>query len=72
MIRLIAFYVLIRYKNYNSLPVFLIYIVDIFYKKIFTPEIRGYEYLQDINIVEASLNILLFKNLSLENELWQK
>tara|TARA_X000001036_G_C20634124_1_gene788373 strand:- start:1023 stop:1655 length:633 start_codon:yes stop_codon:yes gene_type:complete len=64
---LLLLFIFIRYKNKNAMVVLFFYFLDFFYKKVFTPNVEGFELLNGTSISQLLKDIVFFNNLEISN-----
>ena len=64
---LLLLYIFIRYKNRNIIVVVFFYLLDFSYKKVFTPNVEGFELLNGTSISQLFKDIIFFNNLEISN-----
>jgi hypothetical protein len=67
LVVLILLFIFIKYKNLNVITGLSIISLDLFYKKLYTPSVNGFEYSQGLNYIDLFRDLFLLEDLEFSN-----
>tara|TARA_Y100000389_G_scaffold76692_1_gene73435 strand:+ start:12269 stop:13201 length:933 start_codon:yes stop_codon:yes gene_type:complete len=67
LVLLIFLFIFIKYKNLNVITGLSVISLDLFYKKLYTPSVNGFEYSQGLNYIDLFKDLFLLEDLEFSN-----